>query len=87
MISLLDRAVHTHLAHPAMGCTDALTDHLCDQAAPPPALPDDDSDTPAPLGMWDAERAHPGRWALLYAAAMLGAVLLSHAGAHGWLPW
>jgi hypothetical protein len=80
MITLLDRAVHAHMAHPAMGCTDALTDQLCDQAAPPPALPDA-ADEPEVVGMWDAERTHPGRWALLYAAAVLGAIVLSHLAA------
>ena len=34
-----------------------------------------------PVGFWFAEADHPLRWAAIYAATILGTLLLSHAGA------
>jgi len=36
--------------------------------------------------MWP-ELDHPLRWAAIYAATIVLSLLLSHAGAAGWLPW
>lgn len=38
-----------------------------------------------PVGMWDAERARPGRAALFYALFLLAGLLWAHAQAAGWL--
>lgn len=84
MTTALDHAVHTHLAHPAMGCDDAYTEALCSAFAPQPDLPDDTAPGSTPEPMWPELQA-PGRWALIYGAAIVAALGLSHACAAGWL--
>lgn len=62
-------------------------------AAPEPAaaaaLPDAPQDLPPDVPpelahMWELERLHPLEAVLLYAAALLGGIVLSHLAAIGW---
>lgn len=72
----LDEACQAHMAHPAGSAFDGLHDACADAAC----MRTQQSGTPAPaVGMWDAECAHPWRYAGLYAAALLAGLLGSHA--------
>ena len=51
---------------PCQACTGACTG------------PHRDCDCGAPVGMWDDERRHPWRAAVLYAAVILAVLLASH---------
>lgn len=92
-LQVLDAAVARHMAHGAMIAGDPLTEIPLDLALDPLAAPDRQADTcavegampperysssPAPVGMWDDERAHPWLYAALYGGTVALALLASH---------